>query len=56
MPLQARPYKGPYKMLQKGPKCFTLEIEGKAVTVDHLKLHTVPYQVSSHAAGGTGAY
>jgi len=38
----AQPYSGPYKVLEKGPKYFRLDIGGKstAVTVDRLKPHT----------------
>jgi len=37
-----QPYSGPYKVLEKGPKYFRLDIGGKqtAVTVDRLKPHT----------------
>jgi len=38
-----QPYSGPYKVLEKGPKYFRLDMGGKhtAVTVDRLKPHTV---------------
>jgi len=38
----AQPYSGPYKVLEKGPKYFRLDIGGRstAVTVDRLKPHT----------------
>jgi len=38
----AQPYSGPYKVLERGPKYFRLDIGGKntAVTVNRLKPHT----------------
>ena len=38
----AQPYMGPYKVVEKNPKYFRLDIGGKqtAVTVDRLKPHT----------------
>jgi hypothetical protein len=42
LPQLAQSYRGPHKVLDKGPKYFCLDIGGKdtAVSVDRLKLHT----------------
>jgi cleavage and polyadenylation specificity factor subunit 1 len=42
LPPLAQPYRGPYKVLEQGPKYFRLDIGGKdvAVSVDRLKPHT----------------
>ena len=42
LPPLAQPYNGPYKVMEKGPKFFRLDIGGKdtAVSVDRLKPHT----------------
>jgi len=38
----AQPYSGPYRVISKGPKYFSIDIRGqqRAITVDRLKPHT----------------
>ena len=57
LPTLAQPYSSPYKVLEKGPKYFQLDISGKgtatAFTVDSLKPHAKADKTTPHCARAT---